>query len=270
MALYNPASLDVFMACPDDPSAGEPFGDWVFGMFRCVDSMTLILDTMRTRYIAAVVGLLCLSACVLQAKNTETNIPAASVVIVYDASGSMKDKVSGEDGNRTPKFEVANKALASIADKLDEFTRTKQTNIEVGLVLFVDSKVRAEIPLHTLDAAQIKTWAQNFKRPNGGTPLGDGIRKASEMLAKSASPKKHILVITDGESNVGTSPEQVIRRMQKTNQNIPVYFVAFDVDARVFEPVKKLGATVVSASNEAQLRTQIDSIVGKKILLEAE
>jgi hypothetical protein len=46
--------------------------------------------------------------------------------------------------------------------------------------------------------------------------------------------------------------------------------VAFDVAAKVFDPVKKQGATVVSAANELELKTQIDSLLGKKILLEAE
>jgi len=199
-----------------------------------------------------------------------TNVPAVSVVIVYDASGSMNDKVPGSDGKSTHKYVIANKAVMAIADKFQDFARSKQTNIEAGLVVFQDNQVRAEIPLRSLDAGQFKSWAEHFKKYSGGTPLGEGIRKASEMLAKSKSPKKHILVVTDGESNVGVSPEQVIKTMQDNDQKIPVYFVAFDVDARVFDPVKKLGATVVSASNEAQLRAQIDSIVGKKILLEAE
>jgi hypothetical protein len=46
--------------------------------------------------------------------------------------------------------------------------------------------------------------------------------------------------------------------------------VAFDVDAKVFEPVKKLGATVLPASNQQQLNTQLDFIFTKKILLEEE
>ena len=49
-----------------------------------------------------------------------------------------------------------------------------------------------------------------------------------------------------------------------------VHFVAFDVDAKVFEGVKKLGATVVEASNENQLNTQLEFILEKKILLEDE
>jgi hypothetical protein len=46
--------------------------------------------------------------------------------------------------------------------------------------------------------------------------------------------------------------------------------VAFDVDAKVFAGVKKLGATVVSAANESQLNTQLEFVLEKKILLEDE
>jgi hypothetical protein len=51
---------------------------------------------------------------------------------------------------------------------------------------------------------------------------------------------------------------------------VSVHFVAFDVDAKVFEGVKKLGATVVGASNESQLNAQLGFILEKKILLEDE
>jgi hypothetical protein len=51
---------------------------------------------------------------------------------------------------------------------------------------------------------------------------------------------------------------------------VSVHFVAFDVDAKVFDPVKKLGATVVGASDEKQLNTQLEYILQRKILLEEE
>ena len=49
-----------------------------------------------------------------------------------------------------------------------------------------------------------------------------------------------------------------------------MHFVAFDVDAKVFDPVKKLGATVVGAADEKQLNTQLEYILQRKILLEEE
>ena len=59
-------------------------------------------------------------------------------------------------------------------------------------------------------------------------------------------------------------------RADAKGTSISTHFVAFDVDAKVFDPVKKLGATVVGASDERQLNTQLEFIFEKKILLEEE
>jgi len=42
------------------------------------------------------------------------------------------------------------------------------------------------------------------------------------------------------------------------------------VDAKVFDAVKRQGATVVGAANENQLNTQLQYILQRKILLEEE
>ena len=80
--------------------------------------------------------------------------------------------------------------------------------------------------------------------------------------------------ITDGINTVGPDPAAVMPRLtqlaaQKQNR-LSVHFVAFDVNAKVFDGVKKLGATVVGASDEAQLESQLEFILRKKILLEDE
>ena len=48
------------------------------------------------------------------------------------------------------------------------------------------------------------------------------------------------------------------------------HFLAFDVAASAFAKVKKQGATVVSATNETQLKEQLSYIFEEKILLEKE
>jgi hypothetical protein len=52
--------------------------------------------------------------------------------------------------------------------------------------------------------------------------------------------------------------------------SIAFHFVAFDVDAKVFDSIKKQGATVVSAADEMQLDNQLEFILQRKILLEEE
>ena len=62
----------------------------------------------------------------------------------------------------------------------------------------------------------------------------------------------------------------MLNQLRNGHHPVPVYFVAFDIAADFFKPVKAEGAMVVSASDEAQLNTQINTILGQKILLEAE
>jgi hypothetical protein len=198
------------------------------------------------------------------------DIPALALVILYDGSGSMHDNVPDANGVATPKYLLANRAVMTIAQKVGDYCTNKHVSIDAGLVYFTDGKVKVGIPFRSFDAKAYEDWARRFNAPTGGTPLGEGIKEANRMLAGSKALKRHILIVTDGISNAGETPQAVLARMQRSKDLTSVYFVAFDVSAQVFNPVKQLGATVVSASNGLQLQTQIDALLGKKILLEAE
>jgi hypothetical protein len=185
----------------------------------------------------------------------------------------MADKVPGADHKPAAKYLIANKAVTSIIRQLVAFSQDKHVKVQAGLVYFVGGKIHQGIPLLDLtpaSGASFTDWARDFKTPAGGTPLGLAIEEARRQLASSHSLHQHILVITDGASNAGTPPETVVHDLRTGAHPIPVYFVAFDVTTRVFDKVKAEGATVVSASDEAQLNVEINHILGQKILLEAE
>ena len=226
--------------------------------------------------IGLVVFIACSSRLMAQTNSVAVAEPSANsiaVSIVYDGSGSMADTVAGADKQPTPKYLIANKAIGSIIKQLRDYSQKKQTTIQAGMVYFVDSKIHEAVPMSTLTPASSKLftqWAGKFTVPAGGTPLGDAIRQAQAQLASSPSIHKHILVITDGASNTGMSPEKVMHGIRASDNPVPVYFVAFDISDKVFDRVKKEGATVVSASDEAQLNVQLSTILGQKILLEAE
>jgi hypothetical protein len=83
-----------------------------------------------------------------------------------------------------------------------------------------------------------------------------------------------VLIITDGLNTEGPAPEVVMpgvkRQAEQKHATLSVHFVAFDVAAQQFAPIKKLGATVVGAADEKQLDTQLEYILQRKILLEEE
>jgi hypothetical protein len=196
-----------------------------------------------------------------------------ALAIVYDTSGSMKQQVPDGTGKRVAKYLIANRALEAIAKRLQAFASPSRP-VQAGLFVFSDRGARPAVPFGPLDAAALQAWARRFDRPQVGTPLGTAIGEAARPVLASDLTRKHILVLTDGESNIGRPPAEVLRELKRQAEqkqtSLAIHFVAFDVDARVFDDVKKLGATVVAAANETQLNTQLEFILEKKILLEDE
>jgi uncharacterized protein YegL len=200
-----------------------------------------------------------------------------ALAIVYDTSGSMKEQVKDANGKLTAKYVIANRALDAIARRMEQFatnTGAGLRKISAGLFVFQGTGARQAVPFGPLDAPALQRWAKAFTNPDGGTPLGNALTAAADTVLKSGLSRKHILIITDGVNTVGPDPAATLPKARQLAQQkealFSVHFVAFDVDAKVFAGVKKLGATVVGAANETQLNEQLGFILEKKILLEDE
>jgi von Willebrand factor type A domain len=201
-----------------------------------------------------------------------------ALAIIYDTSGSMKDPVRDESGKRTAKYIIANRALIAIAKQVQTFATNSAggapRKIEAGVFVFDRESAREAVRFGPFEEKAIEDWANNFSNPTGNTPLGNALTVASRAVFKSPLNHKHILVITDGMNTAGPKPEEVLPKLKaqalQKGTALSTHFVAFDVDAKVFAPVKKLDATVVSAADEKQLGNQLQFILQRKILLEEE
>jgi hypothetical protein len=207
-----------------------------------------------------------------------TDEEGVALAIIYDTSGSMRETVHDESGKPAPKYVIANRALIAITQQLEAFATNTPSGaprkLQVGLFIFGENGAREAVKFGPFDGKAIRDWAKNFSTPAGNTPLGNALKTASQAVLDSPLARKHVLIITDGVNTAGPTPGVVMPKLkqqaEQKHASLSVHFVAFDVDAKVFDPVKKLGATVVGAANERQLKTQLDYIVQKKILLEEE
>jgi len=232
------------------------------------------MKLIRLIWVPILLGILCLCTTLVHAADED----GVAVAIVYDTSGSMNEPVKDEAGKATSKYLVADRALVAIANRIQAFATNGATgsprNIRAGLFVFHEGGPAVALPFGRFNAAALTTWAKGFSAPTGGTPLGDTLNMAGQAALKSGLTRKHVLVITDGVNTIGSEPAAILARLQQEagqkQTGVSVHFVAFDVDAKVFNGVKKLGATVVGASNESQLNTQLEFILEKKILLEDE
>ncbi len=201
-----------------------------------------------------------------------------ALAIIYDTSGSMHDSVRDSAGGFSPKYKIANRALMAVAKQIQAFATNNAAGaprkIQAGLFVFSGDSARMAVPFGPFDANKLEDFARRFSSPNGNTPLGNALSIATRTVMDSPLSRKHVLIITDGMNTAGPKPAEVLPRLQQQAQakqtSVSVHFVAFDVNAKVFDPVKKLGATVVSAEDEKQLNTQLEFVLQRKILLEEE
>lgn len=200
-----------------------------------------------------------------------------ALAIIYDTSGSMKDPVQDRHGGRSAKYLIANNALVAVARQIEAFatnTAAGPRKIQTTLFTFHGDSYRQILPMAAFDAQALESFARTFSSPGGNTPLGNTLTAATRAVLASPLSRKHVLIITDGMNTVGPAPAQVLPRLkgdaEQKGASFAVHFIAFDVDAKVFASVKKLGATVVGAADEKQLNSQLQFILQKKILLEDE
>jgi len=201
-----------------------------------------------------------------------------ALAIIYDTSGSMNEPVRNSTGKPSPKYVVANRALAAVAKQIQAFATSGAASaprkVQAGLFVFSGNGARQAVKFGPFDAAALEEFARTFSSPNGNTPLGNALGVATRTVMNSPLSRKHVLIITDGMNTEGPAPEVVMpglkRQAEEKHASLSVHFVAFDVDAKQFNSVKKLGATVVGAADEKQLNTQLEYILQRKILLEEE
>lgn len=201
-----------------------------------------------------------------------------ALIIVCDTSGSMRENVRDRDGREAPKYIVANRALGNILDRLETYRKTgadgTSRRIDAGLMTFNEGKPAFAVPFSPFNPQPFRDWISHYKGPNGNTPLGNSLSIAVQTLIRSPLTRKHVLVVTDGINTTGPTPDAVMPRLKasadRANTAFQTHVIAFDVAAAVFNPLKKQGATVVSASDAVQLESQLAYIFEKKILLEDE
>jgi len=241
---------------------------------RILEKLSLNMKLIRLMAVPTMLAALWSGATPVSADDEE----GVAIAIVYDTSGSMKEPVKDEAGKLSPKYVIANRALIAIADRIENFATNSATGsprkIQAGLFVFQTDGPHAALPLGPFNAAAFTAWAHDFSTPSGGTPLGNTLNTAGHAVLNSGLTHKHVLIITDGINTIGPDPAVLLTKLQREagqkQTDVSVHFVAFDVDAKIFEGVKKLGATVVGASNESQLNTQLEFILENQILLEAE
>lgn len=120
-----------------------------------------------------------------------------NVVVVLDASGSMKQKMRG---TRINKMDAAKTALKAVLQNVT-------SNTHIGLLVFSSKNLKDDwaYALGPLDKSRLSTAIES-PIPNRGTPLGEYIKIGADRLLKARAEQYgygsyRLLIVTDGDAN---------------------------------------------------------------------
>lgn len=127
----------------------------------------------------------------------ENGVHTDNIVVILDASGSMKDKFRGDQTKS--KMDAAKEALQEVLAKIPEGTN-------IGVLVFSGRNVPNDwvYPLGPKDTNRL-IEAINIPQPEGGTPLGRYIRIGANRLLEQREKQYNygnyrLLIVTDGEA----------------------------------------------------------------------
>jgi hypothetical protein len=197
-----------------------------------------------------------------------------AAAIVIDVSGSMKDPVTGLDGRREPKIEIARRAARDLVEQFARYADDHQGEpVQLGVYEFSRRRGEADcrpiIEMGPPDRTRAQSAIDRLE-PEGGTPIGQAMITAKRALDQTGLSRRHLLLVTDGENTDGYAPERVAQGIARrpAEERPSIYFVAFDVDAGRFSRVRDAGGLVLPAANARELNDTLDSLLRGKILLE--
>lgn len=160
-------------------------------------------------------------------------MPETAVVIVLDQSGSMRNSVLGSSRSQQ---DVANAAAAAAIDTLDP-------NDLVGVIAF-SNNAQVVVPLGPNEDPESTRDAVLGITSDGGTHLPRALDLAIAELARVETKSKHVIVLSDGESQ---NPERLpgqADQLQAQGVRVSTIAVGDGADAPTLRTVAERGGGV--------------------------
>ncbi|EQB87474.1 Mg-chelatase subunit ChlD [Clostridium punense] len=128
----------------------------------------------------------------------ETTQKTKEIMLVVDTSGSMAWSVEKDNDYTKPsRIELTKTALNNFINKF-----SNAGNVKIGLITYADKgRVYTNNSISLFDYSNILGMRNtiNGLTPNGGTNIGDGLRRAAWALSSNKDANKYIVMMTDGE-----------------------------------------------------------------------
>ena len=177
----------------------------------------------------------------------------AAIMLVLDASGSMRGRIEGQT-----KMSIAKKTVEDVlagfppANRIGLMAYGHRRTGDCGDIETVVAPAQAMAPSVVEEV--------NAMRPRGKTPLTDAVRRAADGLRFQSDPAT-VIVVTDGVESCGGDPCALARELEADGIEFTAHVVGFglsdDQGAAVSCIAENTGGMYMAADNADELRTAL-------------
>jgi Ca-activated chloride channel family protein len=184
------------------------------------------------------------------------------VILVLDASGSMRGKING-----VSKMDIAK-------DVVGKVVAGWKPEDDLGLVVYGHrekgscSDIETILPPQPLNEGAFMTPVKGLQ-PKGKTPMTQAVRQAAEAL-KYTEQKSTVILVSDGIETCDADPCAVARELEQAGVGLTVHTVGFGLDdkgavAQLKCLAEETGGISVLASNADELEKALKQTVEAKV-----
>lgn len=162
-----------------------------------------------------------------------------NTILIFDASGSMAERIDG-----TSRIQLAKNAVA-------DYVRNLDGDVNMSVVAYGhkgnNTQAGKEVSCNGIEEiyymgpvnASVITGKVNALNPNGWTPIMKSLQYAGDILNKqSTSGQKHIFLLSDGEETCGGDP--IAYACSLKDAGITVDVIGLDVDGAVAQQLRSI------------------------------
>jgi Ca-activated chloride channel family protein len=202
--------------------------------------------------VAAALAALALMQPVIPYSQTDLSSKGLDIVLLLDLSSSMQEEMGSGQSLKTTTVAGGRTRMDAVKDAVKTFIRTRRDD-RIGLVVFSDNPYVIspltfdhEYLLHYIDFVDDK-----LLQGEGQTAIGDGLALSDYVLSRQATPTSRghqmVVLFTDGESNRGREPVDVLKEAKDAGIRVHVVGVDLEMDVKEKPAVQMLVAAVEDA-----------------------
>src|SRR6188768_4432888 len=188
--------------------------------------------------VAAALAGLALMQPVIPYSQADLSSKGLDIVLLLDLSSSMQEEMGSGQALKTTTVGGGRTRMDAVKDAVKTFIRTRRDD-RIGLVVFSDNPYVIS-PL-TFDHEYLLHYIgfvdDKLLQGEGQTAIGDGLALSNYVLSRQATANSRghqvVVLFTDGESNRGREPVEVLGESAKAD--IRVHVVGVDLEADVKE-----------------------------------